>query len=383
MSDTDSSDVEMPFATFRGTLSGARATLLFRQQPLLKRCLTTLILVLFVTGVCAAMWWLFGRMGDRRSSGDIAILIVWPLMIWFTLRQQSTLQRGRTWEQLNRVFCGAYEAKLFSRHLDIRGDGIAQRFQYRSLSHRRIQPGRAYTRIGFDVLETRALLLPVEDSDPPRTGDEVVTFLRERTRIEQATADQPPELVSRANPPLPFGLTERCETIAVAGAFRQAAALEVLAEEQQRQNKPSRSTRFMTWSMAITALALLALLIAARFAGRQIPGKLWYLPLFLLVYCGITLYVQRKQPGKLRTAIDPSASLAEITGWVSAAGFAVFTEYAYLAATWQACDAVDIAENQVVVKYGNGEFFLLGRHTFDSDADWTRCTEWIRSARGS
>jgi hypothetical protein len=381
MSETSRITPLRPFVTFRGELDAQRATQLFRSRSIAGRCLSMAILMLFVTALCAGFWWFLFRGGRHPMLDVVASAAIWLFGVWFGLRSLSSPYLGRGWQENNAPLCGPYELALFDAHLDLRTSALGHRIPYVTLRPRSSSMERTYVRVDLDLLGSRALLLPLEDCDPSLTALEIKAFLQSRIRAAQTDAFETPSIVSPDHPPLPFSLMRGNDAIDIAGAVRAAAAQEVSFAEDQKRFQPSRADRAMPWFMLVMGLLMLAFVIVGRVTNRPVPQGMAYLAVTVIGFAIMMLRLARRRQRKPRITADPSASLAEINGWLSPDGFSVATEHGTLAAFWSRCDAVDITPAQIVVRFWNGQFFLFGRHIFVSDADWNRCVERIHSAR--
>jgi hypothetical protein len=76
---------------------------------------------------------------------------------------------------------------------------------------------------------------------------------------------------------------------------------------------------------------------------------------------------------------DPYAAGAELKGFLSPTGVAVRSAHGDIGVSWTRCDAVEVNESRMLVRFWRGDFLLLGRHMFRSDSDWRQAVEWARS----
>ena len=51
--------------------------------------------------------------------------------------------------------------------------------------------------------------------------------------------------------------------------------------------------------------------------------------------------------------------------------------------TWDACDAVEVTQDQIVARFWSGEMLPVARHMFPSDAEFREAVPWATRGKGS
>lgn len=368
------------FACFEGEFDQSRATRLFSHRSLADRTLglaASTLAAAFVFGIV----WVMGA-GDR-----LPVLVRWTLsgclafgMIVVGLVQQFGAWHARRWLRWNGQFAGKYRVKLEDQHVDVETNRFAMRFPYGALAL--VDTGLSCVRLGFDARALRAVLLPVADCQPPRTVNELKTFVKER---RQAGKTLPIETVRVAEHelPVPLEMQNESQRQTFRGPLRQGDLVQSLAAGNQDAQGGRVHKAIYVW-LGVCFVALSILLGIGLATGREFKWEVWAqvisVGIFLLIVIGAAA---RQRIAKSDVQADPDAEVGKVDGWLSPTGIAVYYLRGYTAISWTACDSIEVSEDRILARLWHGDFLLVGRHMFTNPADFAVAREWATAAAPS
>jgi hypothetical protein len=365
------------FAVFRGELTPERVTWLFSRRSWRDRCLELGSFSLLGAGMAAFFWWLAGAQGFEVVLKWCLATFIGGFMLLFGLLHQSARWLGRRWLQWNELLTGAYEIELTDRDYCVRTERFALRLPYSRLYS--TDMGLACVRLKLDLSACRALLLPIDDCQPPRTVSQVRGYVQERIRARKSHGAEHGVIRDRG-PHLPFALSARQASIPIDGPARLADLHRVMEADAQKP-KSARIRRRLEFFIYTMIAVLLLVVVAALATGHNLPRDIIIQSMafgVLLLLFGLGAVLKRSKRTDVQS--DPYAGGAELRGFVAPGGVSVRIEEGDIGVTWSGCDAVLIHEDRILARFWRGDFLLLSRHMFRSDSDWKQARQWAGSA---